>query len=232
MEETTEYLTLLQRLAKIRTIADAVARNKRGYNYSYAEITQILAKVTTGMKNYRVSLIPSVVPNSTSVEQKTLVNTKTDKEGNRYDQTVTEFMVQSEMTFRWVNDDDRDDFIEVPWVVIGMQSDPSQAFGSGLTYCTRYFLTNYFQIGQDNDVDSYRSKQRAAEQEEAQAVLRSVLDEIDTAVRAFLTEHPDKREDVLNVIRPFAKDGNYKKIKDPAAAGKLLKELTAFVEKA
>ena len=44
--EETETLNLIQKLAKIRAISDVVAKEKRGYNYSYADITSILAKIT------------------------------------------------------------------------------------------------------------------------------------------------------------------------------------------
>ena len=35
-----ETLNLIQKLAKIRAISDVVAKEKRGYNYSYADITK------------------------------------------------------------------------------------------------------------------------------------------------------------------------------------------------
>ena len=47
-----EKLNLVQKLAKIRSMSDAVAKSKRGYNYSYEDITEILANVTAGMKRY------------------------------------------------------------------------------------------------------------------------------------------------------------------------------------
>lgn len=77
-----EQLNLVQKLAKIRSIADVVSKDKRGYNYSYADITQILAKITAGMKKYGVSLIPQVVPGTTEVVQNVVTNTKVDKTGN------------------------------------------------------------------------------------------------------------------------------------------------------
>ena len=43
-------MNLIQKLAKIRSIADVAVKDKRGYNYSYADITQILATVKSGMK--------------------------------------------------------------------------------------------------------------------------------------------------------------------------------------
>lgn len=139
-------LNLVQKLAKIRAISDVVSKEKRGYNYSYADITTILANITAGMKKYGVSLIPSIVPGTSEVVQNVVVNTKFDKTGKAYDNTVTEMLVKADMVFKWVNDEDPNDTIEVPWFVTGSQTDPSQALGSGLTYCTRYFLCNYFQM--------------------------------------------------------------------------------------
>ena len=127
-------LNLVQKLAKIRAISDVVSKEKRGYNYSYADITTILANITAGMKKHGVSLIPSIVPGTSEVVQNVVVNTKFDKTGKAYDNTVTEMLVKADMVFKWVNDEDPNDTIEVPWFVTGSQTDPSQALGSGLTY--------------------------------------------------------------------------------------------------
>lgn len=43
-------LNLVQKLAKIRAISDVVSKEKRGYNYSYADITTILANITAGIE--------------------------------------------------------------------------------------------------------------------------------------------------------------------------------------
>lgn len=216
-------MNLIQKLAKIRAISDVVAKEKRGYNYSYADITTILANITSGMKKYGVSLIPAIIPESATVEQNTIVNTKFDKTGKPYDQTSTEMIVTAEMNFRWINDDNPNDYLDVRWFITGSQADPSQAFGSALTYCTRYFLTNYFQIAQpDNDVDAYRSKQKAAEASEDRAVADGIIAEFDVMLRKFLADHADKTEEVKKFISRFAKNADYSKIKEPALAAKLL----------
>ena len=97
-------LNLVQKLAKIRAISDAVSKDKRGYNYKYADITSILAKVTAGMKKYNVSLMPGIVPGTADVQQSTIVNTKFDKTGKPYEQTSTEMLVKADMVFKWVKD--------------------------------------------------------------------------------------------------------------------------------
>lgn len=196
-----EQLNLVQKLAKIRAISDVVSKEKRGYNYTYADITTILANITAGMKKYGVSLIPSVVPGTAEVSQNVVTNTKFDKTGKAYDSTATEMLVKAEMVFKWVNDENPEEFIEVPWFVTGSQTDPSQAFGSGLTYCTRYFLCNYFQIAQsDSDVDTYRSKQKAAEESEEKAIAEEIINGFDTLVKRFLADNSDKVDEVKKFI--------------------------------
>lgn len=222
-------LNLVQKLAKIRAISDAVSKDKRGYNYKYADITSILAKVTAGMKKYNVSLMPGIVPGTADVQQSTIVNTKFDKTGKPYEQTSTEMLVKADMVFKWVNDDDPNDYIDVPWVVTGSQNDPSQALGSGLTYCTRYFLCNFFQIAQpETDVDEYRSKQKEAEKSEDKAIAEDIIGEFDKVVRQFLSDNPDQSDEVKKFISKYAKGGNYFAIKEPALASNLL---SSFNEK-
>lgn len=218
-------LNIVQKLAKIRAISDVVSKEKRGYNYSYADITTILANITAGMKKYGVSLIPSIVPGTTEVVQNVVVNTKFDKTGKAYDSTATEMLVKADMVFTWVNDEDPTDTIQVPWFVTGSQTDPSQALGSGLTYCTRYFLCNYFQIAQaDSDVDTYRSKQKAAEASEDKAIAEGIIEQFDVILKQFLADNPDKTEEVKKFISKFAKNANYLAIKEPALAAKLLED--------
>ena len=191
-----ENLSLIKKLAKIRNISDVAQKNKQGYGYTYTDITEILANVTAGMKKYGVSLLPSIVPGTSKIEQVTTVNTKTDKQGRTYDKKDTEMLFSADMVYKWVNDDNPEEFIEIPWAVVGSQSDPSQSLGSGLTYCSRYFLTNYFQIAQsDLDVDAYRSKQKAAEASEDKAIAEAIIDQFDTILKQFLADNQDKKDE-------------------------------------
>lgn len=221
----TKSLNLLQKLAKIRQIVDVVVKNKKGFNYTYADIAQILAKVKAGMQKYEVSLIPLIVPGTAKVSQVVSVNTKVDKAGVPYEQTTTEMLYQADMVFKWI-DDMSGEMIEVPWSVTGAQADPSQSFGSAMSYCTRYFLTNYFQIPQVgvNDVDDYRSKQKAAEESEERALADALIAEFDTLVREFLADNQDKKEEVQAFVSKFVKNGKYKEIHNSKLAGKLLND--------
>jgi hypothetical protein len=228
-ENAAVKLNIVQKLARIRSIADVAVKDKRGYNYSYADITQILAQVKAGMKKYGISLIPTITPGTSKVTQVTTVNSKFTKTGDPYEQKTTEMLYQADMVFRWVDDDDPDIYIDVPWTVTGSQADPSQAFGSAMTYCTRYFLTNYFQIAQAQaeDVDAYRSRQKEAEASEEKAVADEIIKQVDTEVKTYIADHPDKAEEVKKFIQRYVKGADYFKIKEPKLAAKLLEDFRA-----
>ncbi len=225
-----EKLNLIQKLAKVRSIADVAVKDKKGYGYSYADITQILASVKSGMKKYGISLIPKIVPGTSRVEQVVTTNTKVTKQGDPYEQKSCEMLYHADMIFQWI-DDETGETIDVPWTVTGAQSDPSQAFGSAMTYCTRYFLTNYFQIAQAvaEDVDAYRSRQKEAEASEERAIAEGIIDQFDKEFKAYFAGHPDKADELGKFLSRYVKKNSagkydYFKIREPALASKLLEE--------
>lgn len=223
---------LYQKLANIRKLAEVLQRDRSGYGYTYVGIDSILAKVTTGMKKYKVSLVPRIVPETFRVEPFEYVKTKYDKATKSIiDSKEMEMVVHADMVFKWVNDENPEEYIEVPWVLAGSQVDPSQAVGSALTYCSRYFLLQFFQIAQpEDDPDNYRSKQREAEEAENRALTEEILKEVDNKAKEFVANagDPDKaKEALLEITSKYVKGGNYKKIDNPQLASKLLTELDA-----
>ncbi len=215
-------LNLHQKLAKIRAMCDVVKKNKKGYNYTYADITEILAGVTAGMDKYGVSLIPIIVPGTGKVEQNVVKNTKVTKTGEVIENVSTEMLFTADMIFKWVNDENPSEFVDVPWFVAGAQNDPSMACGSGLTFLTRYFLQNFFQIATtDNDVDAYRSKQKEASETESRAVAAEIIAAFDIQLKQFLADNPGKKDEIVKFIGRYVKGSNYLNIKEPILAKKL-----------
>ena len=219
-----EKLNLYQRLAKIRKIVDIVSKEKTGYGYKYADVNEILAKVKGGMEKYHISLVPEIVHDSAGVELQGMSKPKVTKDGNVIDDVSYEYCFDADMIFSWVDDDNPSDRIIVPWHIVGAQSDPSQAFGSALTYTTRYFLLAYFQIAQDNDVEKYRKAQYEAKDAENVATAAEIIKAFDLAAHTFISDHPDKKGALNEFCARFAKGGKYKEIKEPLLASKMLKD--------
>lgn len=227
-EKQEEKLNLFQKLAKIRKTVEVLQKNKAGFNYKYVTEDEILSKITSGMDRYGVSLIPGVVPGTMRVTPYTYQKAKFDKATKQtVQETVNEVLVCADTTYTWVDNENPDDRIVVPWGLVGQQSDASQSFGSGLSYTFRYFLLKYFDVATvEDDPDNWRSKQQEAERAEALALCKQILARVDEAVRGFLAQNKDKSEEVKKFISQYVKNGAYMDIKDPEVASKLLTNFT------
>lgn len=220
MEET---LNIYQRLAIIRKQVEVVKKNKKGYGYSYVSEDEILAKISGLMQKYKLSLIPSIVPHSMNVSPYHTVKTKSTKNGEIYEENVNEVLVGADMVFTWVDNDNPEERIDVPWILVGHQTDGSQSFGSGLSYSMRYFLLKFFNIATpDDDPDSWRSKQRQASADEDREIAGEIINRFDDMVKEYLSTHPDKAGEVKKLSSKYVKDGNYFSITGSVLATKLM----------
>ncbi len=95
------------------------------------------------MNNIGLLLIPTIKHSTSQITPFEYVNAKGKQ--------VKENVITAEMDFIWI-DADSGDKLEVPFILVGRQQDSSQALGSALTYCNRYFLLKFFQIA-TNEAD-------------------------------------------------------------------------------
>ena len=166
-------LNIHEKILKIADMAGVLRKDKDGFNYKYVPELEIQAKVTAGMQKYKVGLLPSLVPGTLEVipwkydKPKTKV-VKDDNGKNKtvdYTIPVNEVIVKSEVKYTWVNVENPSETIDCYWAYIGQMEDASQAFGAGATYGNRYYLLKALQLATtEDDPDSYRGKQKQAEQ--------------------------------------------------------------------
>jgi len=223
-KQKIEDMNLYQKFAKIRNMVGAVQKNRQGYGYTYADEEAILPAITAGMDKYHLTLFPGTVPGTTEAIFEQYTKTKTNKDRQTgaitvYEEKVNEYLVKSDMTFTWVNNDNPDDILQVPWSLVGCQTDASQAFGSGLTYSNRYFLLKFFNVATTNDdPDTFRSKQAAALAEEDRIATEGILDEIDRIVLAVLKKTPAAKADIVKMVKKTAGVSDYAQITKPTVA--------------
>ena len=231
-------MNLYEKLAKIRQLCEVMSKNKSGYGYKYVSVDEILARVTAGMKRYKISLIPWIVPDTSVAEPYSYTKTKATKSGEIYEEKVNEVLVTGSVNYRWINDEDPTEFLDVPWYMTGSQSDPSQAFGSAMTYSLRYFLMQFFQIAalDKEDPDNWRSAQKEAQNAEDKEIAKNIIEVIHATVNEFLAENPDNKQAVVDVVKKYAKEkgkatANYFAIEDPKVASALLEEVNEKFKK-
>lgn len=208
-------------------MADVVAKNKKGYGYTYVSEDAILARVKAGMDKEGVVLEVTIVPDSVRIEPYSYEKTKGGKT-----EIVNEFLVTGCMQFTWVDTDNPDSRIKSDWIFSGTQGDAAQALGSALTYANRYYLLKFLQIATpDDDPDAWKLRKKEAEEEEEQEAVRDMVDEIHSVVTKHLDSIKDDgqkqavRARIVEIAKKYQSKGNYMKITDMAKAEALMGEL-------
>ena len=220
-----ENLNIYQKLAKIRKQVEVIQKNKSGYGYKYVSEDEILSKISVFMDKYGISLIPSIVGGTTKVEPYTYKKTKSTTTGEIYEEINNEILVSADMVWSWVNNENPEERVPVGWALVGQQGDASQAFGSGLTYSSRYFMLKYFNVATpDSDPDNFRGKQRAAELAEDRMIAEQIIGSVDEVIKSFLSENPGKADEVKKFVSKYVKGGNYFAITESVLASKLLSD--------
>jgi hypothetical protein len=216
-------------------MATVVAESATGYGYTYAPEEEVLANVTAGMNKYGVSLIPRIT--TFSVTPISYTKRKFTKDGIALDELINEMLVSGEIEYTWVDDENPEDMVVVPWALVGKQNDPSMAFGSAMTYCGRYFMLKYFQSAttKQDDVDAYVTKQKEKEEAEERETAKAIVDAIHAMVSAFVGKYADHRENVLSIIKKHViidgkSSADYYKITKPDVAVGLKEAITKYIE--
>lgn len=141
----TEQLNLYQKIADVKANIDGFTKDTKGYNYSYVSGSQVLHRIRNKMIEHNLLLVPY-----TENEE---VTETTNAKGK------TEHIVKLKLTYKWINADNPQEVLEVPFFAIGQQDDVSKAHGTALTYAERYFLMKFFNIPTDEDDADAKQKQ-------------------------------------------------------------------------
>ena len=131
-------MNLYQKIVEVRKAAGGFRKDAQGHGYKYVSGDQVLSRISDKMNELNLILAPS-----TNVGEH-FIHTYKTKNGEK-----TDIAVKGEMHYTWINGDDPQERLEVPWAYYGQQSDISQAYGSGLTYAERYFLLKFLGLPTD-----------------------------------------------------------------------------------
>jgi hypothetical protein len=228
-----KILNIHQKLAEVGKLVDVLQKDKAVMaKFKYVTEESILSPLMLGIEQQKLALYSSVVPGTLQVSEQKYTKKKKLADGNIFEEPIHETVVSAEMIFKWVNLEDLSDTLEIPWVVVGQQSDASQAWGSGLTYCIRYFYLKFFHIATtESDPDEWRSKQSEVEEKQTQGNLLEVVAEITSLGKSFINGNDAKRIVFENFIKDNNKDkANYSAIKDINIAIGLRDKLKEFIE--
>lgn len=236
MSTDVAAMNLWQKLAKVRDIADVVAKNKSGYGYRYVSEDEVLAVVKAGLSKYHISIYPMLDQENFSVELREFIKKKYDKASQNWiDDPQSEYCVRGRINYMIVNDDKPEEQYVVPWVLVGSQTDDAQAFGAALTYANRYFYMKFFGVATpDADPDEWKRKKNEAANAEESAAVTAMIKQIEALLNSGVTEQ--NKTEISNVIKKHLKvDGkpsaNYLKIQTLEDAQAVYTAIKAYLAK-
>lgn len=152
-----KQMNVYQKLLQIKKVARQFKKSAKGHGFNYVPTDQIIDKILDTEIEVGITQIflGSESKNISAYDY-------TSKEGNRHH----DFVLSGSATFAWVNTDKPEDRIVVVMEYYGQQEDISQAYGSGLTYMERYFLTKTLGIPtNENDPDKNNNKNTTTEKQ-------------------------------------------------------------------
>lgn len=203
-KESFKNMNIYEKLLAIGKMCGVLRKDKEGYGYKYVEENSIQAVLTAGLQKYGVLLIHNITPGTLTITPHSYEKYDVKIKGMK---TVTEFIVSAEATYKWINVDNPTEFLEGTYIITGMQEDVSQAFGSAETYCNRYYLLKMLQIATtEDDPDNWRSKQRAAADQEKRELEREQQEALKAKIQevinlgTHLIKNGVSKEDMLKVI--------------------------------
>lgn len=203
-------MNLYQKLVEVRKVVPYLQKNTQGFGYKYTSESTLLEPIVNKMNELNLLLVPKVI----NGEFKDRVKEKVDKSTGEVHKAYST-IVKADMVMIWIDADNPENRIEVPFVLFGEQNDISQAFGTGLTYAMRYFLLKSNQIATDNDApEVWERKQKEKEEKHsgnAESVkVKNVVElfkgqqKLINGIHEIIAEYPKQgQDDILDFVFPI-----------------------------
>lgn len=138
-------MNLYQKINELKKCVTSFTKDDKttGYGaYTFTSGSQVLSAIKPKMEELGLLFMPV---NATHKDWQTF--NYTNKNGDE----KTDFIVQGELVYEWINADDPTERQTVHFEYYGQQNDISKAFGSALTYSERYLLLKSLGAPTDED---------------------------------------------------------------------------------
>lgn len=163
MAEKEKELNLYQKIVEVRKsigkiTKDSTAGKGSKFSYDYVSGSLILSKIKEQMNEQKLLFVPLIKDKNYQKVETT----------NRYNKVETNYIVELDLAYKWINADNPEETLEIPFYAVGEQSDPSKAFGTALTYSERYVLLKMFNLPTDEDDADAKPQQQQSQQQPKQ----------------------------------------------------------------
>lgn len=145
-------LTLRQKLVAMRKACPEITKKKYSENvsYKYARIYDVWEQITPVMNELGVDFdVTKEEPVKHSDNGDPIYWITMQTKTRNGDKLM--FIYEADITIRWTNLDDEDDYLETTLHAIGWNDDPAKAKGAAHTYALKCYLFEKFTINQGED---------------------------------------------------------------------------------
>lgn len=149
-------MNIYQKLIEVRKVVPYLQKKDKGGQYEYVGSSDVLGRVRAKMDELGLLIIPAVIGHK--VSESTVEYIEKGKYGDKPKKTTTYF-TELVMVMKWVNAENPEEFIDVPWYGQGVDIAGEKGVGKALTYAEKYFLLKSFNIATDkDDPDAFQNK--------------------------------------------------------------------------
>ena len=145
-------MTLRQKITEMRKACPEIIKQKHSDNvsYKYAKIYDVWEKIVPIMNNLGVDFDIIAEHATKHAENGDPIYWETMQTQTRSGSRLM-FLYEADITIRWTNLDNEDDWIETTVHAVGWNDDPAKAKGAAHTYALKYYLFEKFTIDQGED---------------------------------------------------------------------------------
>lgn len=147
-------MNIYQKLIEVRKAVPYLKKANEAKQYSYTGSSQVVGAIREAIDEHHLLLIPKIIDKNVMTE----TVDERDKNGNVFKKKTTYF-TELTIEYTWVNADNPDETIVIPFYAQGVDIGGEKGVGKALTYAEKYFLLKQFNIATDNDdPDAFQQK--------------------------------------------------------------------------
>ncbi|CAF1778330.1 hypothetical protein NRS6094_04351 [Bacillus subtilis] len=187
-------MNIYQKLIEVRKAVPYLKKGNKGEQYNYTSSSQVVAALREKMDELCLLLVPRIIDKNVRTET---VEFK-DKNGNVNKKTTT-FFTELTMEFKWINAENPEETMVVPFYAQGVDKAGEKGVGKALTYAEKYFLLKQFNIPTDKD-DPDAFQQKVEETKPPKPITTEQLEEFGKLVERFSEIRNVKTEQVYKAL--------------------------------
>lgn len=147
-----ENKNIYEKLLEVKKSVEHIQKKKVGENLSYKAVSSsmVLGEINKELNKQGLLL-------KTQMLGKDIQRLERTKEYNGKTSIVYDFMATVDLEYTWINVTNTTEKDVNFFSCSGLNTDPSKAFGSVLTYAEKYFMLKYFNVSTDeSDIDTFK----------------------------------------------------------------------------